>query len=273
LKKKDVLRCGKTGGGASFKKSIIMKRTFFIVALNIFLVIAGLSQNSNGEIHGRVFDSEGVPLEGVVVKVDNGMTVNGAASDSAGRFRVKPLVPGTYTVEMRMVGMQSKVYEGVEVNPDKITTLPKTMLEFLNDSSRTVIIETYTIPLIDRNGGNVVTIRSKELNQMSSSNGGDLKKMIISLSSDVKASADGEELYFRGSRSGSVIYLIDGVKIRENVPNIPSSGISSMSIYTGGLPAKYGDTTGGVIVIETKSYLEDYYEKLSRMKNPIVLED
>ncbi|MFO0359716.1 MAG: carboxypeptidase regulatory-like domain-containing protein [Flavobacteriales bacterium] len=250
-----------------------MKRTALIFALQFLFVITGFSQNSNGEIHGRVFDSEGVPLEGVVVKVDNGMTLNGAASDSVGRFRVKPLVPGTYTVEMRMVGMQSKVYEGVEVNPDKITTLPKTMLEFLNDSSRTVIIETYTIPLIDRNGGNVVTIRSKELNQMSSSNGGDLKKMIVSLSSDVKASADSEELYFRGSRSGSVIYLIDGVKIRENVPNVPSSGISSMSIYTGGLPAKYGDTTGGVIVIETKSYLEDYYEKLSRMKKTIVLED
>jgi hypothetical protein len=250
-----------------------MKRTAFILALQFLLVITGFSQNSSGEIHGRVFDSDGIPLEGVLVKVDNGMSVNGVSSDSAGRFRVKPLVPGTYTVEMRMVGMQSRVFEGVSVNPDKITTLPKTMLEFLNDSTKVVLIEAYKDPLIDREGGNFVTIRSKELNQMSSSNGGDLKKMIVSLSSDVKASADGEELYFRGSRAGSVIYLIDGVKIRENVPNVPSSGISSMSIYTGGLPAKYGDTTGGVIVIETKSYLEDYYEKLSRVKNTVVLED
>lgn len=250
-----------------------MKRTAIILALQVLLVITGFSQTANGEIHGRVFDSEGIPLEGVLVKVDNGMTLNGTSSDSTGRFRVKPLVPGTYTVEMHMVGMQSKIYQGVLVNPDKITTLPKTMLEFQSDSSLVVLIDTYRDELIDRNGGNVLTIRSKELNQMSSSNGGDLKKMIVSLSSDVKASADGEELYFRGSRSGSVIYLIDGVKIRENVPNIPSSGISSMSIYTGGLPAKYGDTTGGVIVIETKSYLEDYYEKLSRMKNTIVLED
>jgi hypothetical protein len=30
------------------------------------------------------------------------------------------------------------------------------------------------------------------------------------------------------------------------------------------LPAKYGDTTGGVIVIETKSYLEDYNDKMRR---------
>ncbi|MFY8138858.1 MAG: hypothetical protein ACOVMR_12165, partial [Flavobacteriales bacterium] len=64
--------------------------------------------------------------------------------------------------------------------------------------------------------------------------------------------------------SGSVIYMIDGVKIRENVPNIPSCGISRMAVYTGGLPAKYGDTTGGVIVIETKNYLEDYYGKMNK---------
>jgi hypothetical protein len=250
-----------------------MRISTLFFALNFFLAIVSHSQSANGEIHGRIYDSDGVPIEGVIVKVDNGMSVNGSVSDSTGRFRVKPLLPGTYTVEMRMVGMQSRSYQGVLVNPDKITTLPKTMMEFLNDSTETITIIEYVIPLIDKDGGNVVTIRSKELNQMSSSNGGDLKKMIVSLSSDVKASADGEELYFRGSRAGSVIYLIDGVKIRENVPNIPSSGISSMSIYTGGLPAKYGDTTGGVVVIETKSYLEDYYEKMSRVKKTIVLED
>jgi hypothetical protein len=29
-------------------------------------------------------------------------------------------------------------------------------------------------------------------------------------------------------------------------------------VYTGGLPARYGDVTGGVIVIETKTYGEMY---------------
>ena len=31
-----------------------------------------------------------------------------------------------------------------------------------------------------------------------------------------------------------------------------------MSVYTGGLPARYGDVTGGVIVVETKTYGEMY---------------
>ena len=104
-------------------------------------------------------------------------------------------------------------------------------------------------------------ITAKELKNMPSANGGDIKKIVSSLTSDIKVSPSGDELYFRGSRSGAVVYFIDGVKIRENVPNIPSSGIGSIAVYSGGVPAKYGDSTGGYIIIETKSYLEDYYEK------------
>jgi outer membrane receptor protein involved in Fe transport len=48
-----------------------------------------------------------------------------------------------------------------------------------------------------------------------------------------------------------------------NAARIPSSAIGSISVYTGGLPAKYGDTTGGVVVIETKSYM-DLYNASSR---------
>jgi hypothetical protein len=51
------------------------------------------------------------------------------------------------------------------------------------------------------------------------------------------------------------------MKIRDNSLTIPSSGISSLSVYTGGMPAKYGDTTGGVIVIQTKNYLQELYKK------------
>jgi hypothetical protein len=29
-----------------------------------------------------------------------------------------------------------------------------------------------------------------------------------------------------------------------------------MRVYSGGIPAKYGDCSGGVIVIETKSYFD-----------------
>jgi hypothetical protein len=31
-----------------------------------------------------------------------------------------------------------------------------------------------------------------------------------------------------------------------------------MMVYTGGLPAKYGDILGGAVILETKSYFDLY---------------
>jgi outer membrane cobalamin receptor len=183
-----------------------------------------------------------------------------------GNFKLKPLAAGQYTVIMRLTGFKEVNINNTEVLADKITRLTNTVMNDTVGDLSTIVVIAYKDPLIQVDGGNVVSIRSKELEQMSTSHGGDIKKIALSLTSDIKVSANGEELYFRGSRSGSVIYFIDGVKIRQNVPNVPSSGISSMQVYTGGVPAKYGDTTGGVIVLETKSYLEEYEEKMRKLE-------
>ena len=41
---------------------------------------------------------------------------------------------------------------------------------------------------------------------------------------------------------------------------IPGIAVGSVKVYTGGIPAAYGDVTGGVIVVETKSYF-DYAQR------------
>jgi outer membrane receptor protein involved in Fe transport len=60
----------------------------------------------------------------------------------------------------------------------------------------------------------------------------------------------------RGSRPGSSSVYIDGMKVSDEMSTLPSLGIGSMEIYTGGIPAKYGDVTGGVIMMTTKSYFD-----------------
>ncbi|MFM2316499.1 MAG: hypothetical protein RLZZ155_831, partial [Bacteroidota bacterium] len=52
-----------------------------------------------------------------------------------------------------------------------------------------------------------------------------------------------------------------GVKIYGSPLNIPSSGIGNITVYTGGVPAKYGDSTGGYVIIDTKSYRDAAREK------------
>jgi outer membrane receptor protein involved in Fe transport len=51
------------------------------------------------------------------------------------------------------------------------------------------------------------------------------------------------------------------MKVADEMSGIPSLAIGSLEIYTGGIPAKYGDVTGGVIMMTTKGYFDILNER------------
>ena len=219
---------------------------------------------TSGEIHGKVTDENGLPFPGVVVSVDNGGQLMGAATDLDGKFRIKPLESGHYKVMFSFVGYDTIQLASITVKPDQITLLDERQMTVSSVAGPMVWIYTERVKLINYDGDHIQTMTDKELEHHAAAGGGDINKIVLSTFSDIKASPDGQELYFRGSRAGSVLYFVDGMKIRDNNVTVPSSGISSLSVYTGGLPAKYGDTIGGVIVIQTKNYLQELYKKQSQ---------
>jgi hypothetical protein len=239
-----------------------MMKTITTLYLLLWLCTT-LQAQTQGEIYGNVKDAnqkDGLP--GVLVTIENsaGHIPYGGATDIDGKFRISGIEQGSYNVRFQMNGKTSILKTNVVINPDKITVVNVTM----SDSSymgKALVIEEQAIPLIDISGGTLHTLTAKEMKHLPSAHGGNIKNIVAGMLSDVKTGGRGEELYFRGSRAGSVLYFIDGVKVRENVPNIPSSGIASISVYTGGMPASYGDCTGGVIVINTKNYLQEFYQK------------
>jgi hypothetical protein len=237
-----------------------MKKQWMITTLAVLTLQMAIGQ-SFGEIHGTVLDENGNPMYGVVITANNGTTLSGDISDDGGRFRIKPLLHGTYTLHYVYSGMSEATMTDVTVITDEITIVQKMKLQPLEMGP--VVISCYREKLIDVNETSKITIRAADLKNMGSFNGGDLKAVVKDLCSDIKVDRDGE-LYFRGSRAGDVLYFVDGVKLYNSTVRIPSSGVSAISVYTGGVPAKYGDTIGGVVVVETKSYLEEYYNKVNR---------
>ncbi|MDZ4750866.1 MAG: carboxypeptidase regulatory-like domain-containing protein [Flavobacteriales bacterium] len=232
-----------------------------------FILTANAFGQTAGEIHGKVFSKKGELLATALVEALNGTTKYGTVAEPDGRYVIKPIPFGTYDLRFVSLGYDTIVITGVVVTPDRIS-FPETIYlkESLTGFSFTKAVEKieYRYPLIHKDGETVTTITAKEMKHMPAAKGGSIGKIVAAISSDVKPGADGE-LYFRGSRSGSVVYFIDGVKYRGLAPTIPGSGIGSVSVYTGGVPAKYGDTTGGVVVIETKSYLDAWREKSDRL--------
>lgn len=218
---------------------------------------------SFGEIHGKVVNEKGLPLEMVVVVASNGADMVTDQTGADGKFRIKPLKPGEYSVFGHMVSSVSDTIHSVVVSPDKITFL-KDFRVLPNALMKEVNVIEHKVPLIRKDGDHIQTLLAEDLKHRPTTHGGKLSAIVGSMSSDLKPAGDGSAISVRGSREGGLLYFVDGVKIRGGDVAVPASGISSVSLYTGGIPARYGDSTGGIVIVETKSYLEDFYKKLNQ---------
>lgn len=230
-------------------KKLIYTSILIIATMNLF------GQSNFGTLKGTVIEkatNEPIPFAHVSVKYGEKKFMT--ATDIDGKFTIKPLNPGTYNLEITFVGLDTLRKTGIAIDPDKITFLNN--LKMTEGNMLTGIQIEWTPDLIDPEDTKIKTIRAKDIAVLPVRN--NINMIAQSLSSEISTSEDGNEIYFRGSRNGDVIYFIDGVKITGGRPLLPSSSIQTMRVYTGGIPAKYGDMMGGVIMVETKSYF-DYY--------------
>ncbi len=237
-----------------------MKNIIFTLAF-ISLIAQGTAQNY-GEIHGRVLDKETkTPIPFATISADYGGRLTGTVSDDEGRFRLKPLQPSTYVIKISFVGYESRTLSEIHVASNKITALGEIYLSINNDLPQ---IEIVGHKLIDADNPNVITMKDGQIkhNALLSNPA----RLVGSLTSELTTTEAGEFIV-RGGRPGTSATYVDGVRLTNGLNNLPGSAIRSISIYTGGIPAKYGDITGGVVIIETKSYFDyynDYIAELNR---------
>ncbi len=212
---------------------------------------SGLSYGQMGTVKGKVFNKEtGEAVFSANVYVKSGGNIIGSVVDPDGNFTIKPLSPGHYSVFVSCVGYDTVQLNNVVVIPDRITYLDNINL------SRGIVLAvcTVTTPIIEKDKTSGVTIPYKIIDKLTEP--GTLKTILTTMFSDITLSDNGKDLHFRGSRSNAGTYWVDGVRMRDSDIKLPRGSIGSMTVYTGGIPAKYGDCTGGVVIIQTRSYFD-----------------
>lgn len=229
-----------------------MKTLIGIITV-LLTVNFGMTQGSFGDIQGRVYvDAESdVPAQFAKVWVNRGESKFGADTDEEGRFTIHSIPTGLYILHVNYLGDTLKEQLTVDVRTDDITRMKR-----INITDKVTLIDVFTIrapkpPLLDSDFG-LTRINSLEISKSPVKT--NIKGLVASRNSDVLVN-DAGEMMIRGGRANDLVYFIDGVKMG-NVQNVPSAGIGSVTVYTGAIPAKYGDTTGGVIILETKSYYD-----------------
>ena len=114
---------------------------------------------------------------------------------------------------------------------------------------------------VDNNMYSMKSVDATELMQMAGSSRGEIKGALIGMTSDV-VETNGE-LHFRGTRGDATGYFIDGVRTLGG-STVPGMCIENLTVFSGGVPAMYGDVMGGVVIITTKSYFSGIRAKNMR---------
>lgn len=222
-----------------------------------FLLVTGtlFGQGNLGEVIGTVVEAKSNnPLYDAVAFIETGGTKYQAKTDFDGRFRISGIPAGTYILNVRQyedtvkniiveVPMDGFFQAGTILFQSSVKGLTAVNISYEKDAIR----------MVDGNLP-VRTLTAKEIDK--SPLKFDVKGLISSMSSEIRLDDDGS-LAFRGARKNDMLYMVDGVKTSK-VGSVPGCSIGRLMVYTGGLPAKYGDTMGGVVVMESKSYFDLY---------------
>ncbi len=230
-----------------------MKR--FVSALFLSLItVLSFAQTQSGELSGKITDDKGEPLynANIVVK-KNGVFISGAATDFDGFYSIKPLAPGNYDVEVSSLGFAKSIRTGVVVSADKITTI-SIKLKTDDVVLGGVEIVEYRVPLIDKDDVSTKqTISQEQIKALPTRN----VQSIASTTAGVYQGDEGGGLNIKGGREDATEYYIDGIRVRGS-SNLPANAIEQLTVITGGVPARYGDATGGIVNITTRGPSKNY---------------
>lgn len=226
---------------------LIAKKLCFIFILGLTVLTSDLlgSVNYSGaEIIGTIIDRESQePMIGVVVSLTNAVNQYQALTDDEGVYRIKPIEAGTYKLVTSYAFYQDYTVEDITVGIGQTLLLDLKLSEEME-----IIVVTYKNALLDPFDPSSVKIDPEIIKKAPTNRLEDVIGPLPGVFQD-----DVGRIQIRGSRVGNVQYLVDGVKVN-SLSGIPMRSVNSMQVFTGGIPAKYGDTTGGVVVVSTMSY-------------------
>lgn len=229
-----------------------MKKLFILISITLFVITNSFAQL--GEIKGFVKDKKtGEPIWNAAVYVEFAGTLIGDAADFDGKYTIAALSPGTYTVITKIQGYAPVKTKNVLVTSGKASYVNVELLATAETLPEFVIV-THRIPLIDKTEPGVQHVDPKSFQR--DPNRINPIKAIAGLTAGVQLAPNGKDVMIRGARPTSTQFITDGVKSRTGEIGIPGLAVGSVKVYTSGIPANYGDVTGGVIVVETKSYFD-----------------
>jgi outer membrane receptor protein involved in Fe transport len=241
-----------------------------LIALALALPASAGAQETTGSINGRVVDTQGLGVPGVTVTVTGPQGARSFVTDAEGNFRGPYLTPGTYSVRAELQGFKSIEQKNINVSLGQTVDLNLRME--VGGLTETVEV-TGGSPVVDTSrttiGGTIDSdmLRNIPVGRRFS----DTLYVVPGVSSSGAAGQANPSV--SGGSGLENTYVVDGVNITNggygalgsysivfgSLGNgTPFDFIKESQVKTGGYEAEFGQSTGGVINVITKSGSNNY---------------
>ena len=238
-----------------------MKRFLGLACLALLLTMTSArAAEVTGKLAGAVSDSEGAALPGVTVTIQSPSLIGGAralVTEATGEFSFAAVPPGVYTIQFELDGFAPQGREQVEVRLDRTTFLNVS----LSDSTVTEeIVVTADTPVVDPE--RVSTSQNFDTEYLENVAVGAANRgyqdVLFQAPGVGAARGSGSNPSVFGSNYQENAFYVDGSNTTDPVTetfgtNFTFDAIQEISFQTGGFEAQYGNATGGVVNVITKS--------------------
>ncbi len=246
-----------------------MKRlsTCMLVVACVFATmgVASAQEITTGSIAGRVIDQQDLPVPGAAVNASSPQGSKTTTTDNDGRFFIPFLTPGMYTVSVELQGFKRVERKNVEVRLGQRTEIPVTM----QAGGVTEVIEvTASSPVVDTSSAAVGSSLDNAVLQRIPVGRRFSDTLYVAPGVSSGGGTGTANPSVAGGSGLENQYIVDGV-------NITNSGYGALGSYsivfgslgngvtfdfikevqvkTAGYEAEYGQSTGGVVNVITKS--------------------
>jgi len=249
---------------------IVRKFTVLAAIVLLFTPRALLAQSGNSTISGLVKDSTGAALPGVSIVVRNVETAVSvdAVSNEEGLYRVGALVPGNYRVEATVDGFEPFTRTVTLVVSQ---TLAIDVTLDVARQSETVSVEA-TVPLVDSQTSNIGQTVTREmltalpLPNRAASSLVSLAPGVIMIDPGTGTAENYPVFSVAGGRARNQNFILDGGNASnavgltrpQQLTTLPVDAMQELKVITNNYSAEFGHSTGGVIVMSTRSGSNDF---------------
>jgi hypothetical protein len=244
-------------------------RWYVWLAVIAFLGVCATAQTPTGTIQGSVTEKTGAAVQGASITIVRTATneMRKTSSDSAGRFTIPFVQPGTYTVTAEAAGFRPAKQENILV--EVAGTRPVDFQLDVGAVTQSVEVSATTENLDVSSSSLGETIQSEILLDLPDNgrNPFDFAQLVPGVNNTGNASTP----HIGGSRNGNNEQQIDGMSNilpENNVGNNSSAytpivdSVQEVNVQTSVLPAEYGRFSGGTISLITKGGTNQFHGTL-----------